>query len=218
LTDRDSGKLKVDALETSRRRELFWELFTYDSWQCLTFGRPPSFFTPHFDCKMPFADDISDENAFNAWKHRFSLECMTLLHDQAFGAKMPTYATVLQLDRKLRAFPVPPILQVAGFGSSEPRSGAYPDTIMLTLQRHVVLAIREMNLLYLHRSFFARAINEHPKDPLGSPYGTSVIAAYRSAGSLVAMMRNLYTQLKEPCERIWFLWTHMFSCSVSGII
>ncbi|KAF9059490.1 hypothetical protein BDP27DRAFT_1341393, partial [Rhodocollybia butyracea] len=32
--------------------------------------------------------------------------------------------------------------------------------------------------------------------PLGSPYGTSVIAAYRSAG-----------QLKDLSERIWFLWT-----------
>lgn len=27
-------------------------------------------------------------------------------------------------------------------------------------------------------------------------------------------MRNLHTQLKEPSERIWFLWGHMFSCSV----
>src|ERR1051326_2179713 len=71
------------------------------------------------------------------------------------------------------------------------------------------------DLLYLHRSFFARAISDHPKDPLGSPYGTSVIAAYRSAGSLIALMRNLHTQLKEPSERIWFLWTHMFSCAVS---
>ncbi|KAF8899636.1 fungal-specific transcription factor domain-containing protein [Gymnopilus junonius] len=211
---RDSGKWKVDAVETIRRRELFWELFTYDSWQCFTFSRPPSFFPPHFDTKMPHPDDNSDENSFNNWKYRFSSECMTLLHDQAFGAKMPTYATVLQLDRKLRAFPVPPILQVAGFGNSQPRQGGYPDTIMLTLQRHIVLAIREMNLLYLHRSFFARAISDHPKDPLGSPYGTSVIAAYRSAGSLVAMMRNLYTQLQEPCERMWFLWTHMFSCSI----
>ncbi|KAF4610658.1 hypothetical protein D9613_006789 [Agrocybe pediades] len=211
---RDSGKWKVDPVEASRRRELFWELFTYDSWQCWTFGRPPSFFPPHFDCKMPHLDDNSDEKAFNAWKHRYSSECMTLLHDQAFGAKMPTYATILQLDRKLRAFPVPPILQVAGFGNSEPRAGGYPETVMLTLQRHIVLAIREMNLLYLHRSFFARAISDHPKDPLGSPYGTSVIAAYRSAGSLVAMMRNLHTQLKEPSERMWFLWTHMFSCAI----
>jgi len=88
--------------------------------------------------------DIHD-SIVNAWKHRFSSECMTLLHDQAFGAKTPTYATVLQLDRRLRAFPVPPILQVAGFGSSEPRQGGYPETIMLTLQRHIVLAIREMS-------------------------------------------------------------------------
>jgi hypothetical protein len=72
-----------------------------------------------------------------------------------------------------------------------------------------------IDLLYLHRSFFARAISDHPKDPLGSPYGTSVIAAYRSAGSLVALMRNLHSQLKDLSERIWFLWTHMFSCAVS---
>ncbi|PPQ65877.1 hypothetical protein CVT24_011208 [Panaeolus cyanescens] len=212
---RDSGKLTADSLETQHRRETFWELFTYDSWQCLTFGRPPSLALPHFDTKLPYANDSSDEHAFHAWKHRFTSECMSLLHDQAFGAKTPTYATVLQLDRKLRAFPVPPILQVAGFGNMEPRQGGpFPDTPALILQRHVVLALREMNLLYLHRSFFARAISDHPKDPLGSPYGTSVIAAYRSAGSLVAMMRNLHSQLKDPSERIWFLWTHMFSCAI----
>ena len=71
-----------------------------------------------------------------------------MLHDQAFGAKMPAYPTVLQLDRKLRAFPVPPVLQVAGFGSSEPRQGGFPDTVMLTLQRHIVLAIREMSKVF----------------------------------------------------------------------
>ena len=77
---------------------------------------------------------------------------MILLQDQAFGAKTPTYATVLQLDRKMRAFPVPPILQVAGFGNSESRPGGFPETIMLTLQRHIVLAIREMSTSH---SFFS---------------------------------------------------------------
>ncbi|KAG6867816.1 hypothetical protein C0993_010694 [Termitomyces sp. T159_Od127] len=194
---RDSGRWKVESSETQHRRELFWELFTYDSWQCLTFGRPPSFSLAHVDSKLPFLNDSSDDKSYYTWKHRFTSECMNHFHDQAFGAKMPTYATILQLDRKMRAFPVPPVLQVAGFGSSEPRPGGFPETVMLTLQRHIVLAIREMNLLYLHRSFFARAISDHPKDPLGSPYGTSVIAAYRSAGSLVALMRNLHSQLKE---------------------
>lgn len=66
----------------------------------------------------------------------------------------------------------------------------------------------------MHRGFFARAISDHPQDPLGSPYGSSFIAAYRSAGSLVALVRNIYSQLKELTERMWFLWTHLFSCSV----
>jgi hypothetical protein len=29
----------------------------------------------------------------------------------AFGAKIPTYSTILELDRKIRDFPVPPHLQ-----------------------------------------------------------------------------------------------------------
>ncbi|KII85775.1 hypothetical protein PLICRDRAFT_56260 [Plicaturopsis crispa FD-325 SS-3] len=211
---RDSGRWKVEDDETQKRRELFWELFTYDSWQCLTFGRPPSFSLAHVDCKMPHPAEPSDEQSFHAWKHKFTSECMTLVHDQAFGARTPTYTTILQLDRKVRLFPVPPILQIAGFGSSQPRPGGFPESVALTLQRHIVLALREMNLLYLHRSFFARAVSDHPKDPLGSPYGTSVIAAYRSAGSLIALMRNLHAQLKEPSERMWFLWTHMFSCAI----
>lgn len=78
---------------------------------------------------------------------------MAMLHEQAFGAKTPTYATILQLDRKFRAFPVPPVLQVAGFGSSESRPGGFPQTVMLMLQRHIVLAIRESSESYhLHFS------------------------------------------------------------------
>ena len=86
----------------------------------------------------------------HAWKHRFTSECMNLLHDQAFGAKMPTYATILQLDRKMRAFPVPSILQVAGFGSSDPRPDLIRETSMLMLQRHIVLAIRETSVYMDH--------------------------------------------------------------------
>ena len=160
---------------------------------------------------------------------------MNLVYDQAFGAKTPTYSTVLQLDRKLRGFTVPPSLQIAGFGNSESRVGSYYESVPLILQRHLVLAIREsstypvarygrtqligsyLDLLYMHRGFFARAISDHPKDPLGSPYGGSFIAAYRSAGSLVALVRNIHSQLKELTERMWFLWTHLFSCSVSII-
>ena len=32
-TDRDTGRWKLDLSETQRRREVFWELYVYDSWQ-----------------------------------------------------------------------------------------------------------------------------------------------------------------------------------------
>lgn len=87
----------------------------------------------------------------NVWKHRFSSECMAVVHDQVFGARTPTYATILQLDRKLRAYQVPPALQIAGFGgtSTEPDIGSYPESTPLMLQRHIVLAVREMSMCHL---------------------------------------------------------------------
>jgi hypothetical protein len=81
-----------------------------------------------------------------SWKYRFTSSVMLDLHDQAFCAKAPTYATILQLDRKMRAYPVPSILQVAGFGATGPevRTGhTAQDPVQLTLQRHIVLALRE---------------------------------------------------------------------------
>ncbi|KAH9989846.1 hypothetical protein BJV77DRAFT_1015520, partial [Russula vinacea] len=171
--NRDTGRWKLDFAETQRRRE------------CLTFGRPPAFTTAHVDCKMPFQGEPPVEDAFNAWKHRFSSECMAPVHDQVFGAKTPTYATILQLDRKLRAYPVPQALQIAGNESVSP-------CLVRCLRLLTVLA----DLLYMHRGFFARALNDHPKDPLGT------------------LMRNLHSQLQEPMERMWFLWTHMFSCAI----
>lgn len=76
------------------------------------------------------------------WKHKFTSECMNTVYDQAFGSKTPTHSTIMQMDRKLRSFPVPPLLQIAGFGSSESRMTHF-DSVPLILQRHVVLAIRE---------------------------------------------------------------------------
>lgn len=223
--------------------------------QSFTLGRPPSFSLAHVDCKKPHMEDPNNEDTckhssdfvvlviiicdfmhptVHWWKHKFTSECMNTVYDQAFGSKTPTYSTILQMDRKLRSFPVPPLLQIAGFGSSESRMAHY-DSVPLILQRHVVLAVREsskscdhrptfglthtfIDLLYMHRGFFARAISDHPRDPLGSPYGGSFIAAYRSAGSLVALVRNIHSQLKELTERMWFLWTHLFSCSVGPVL
>ncbi|EKM81689.1 hypothetical protein AGABI1DRAFT_36639 [Agaricus bisporus var. burnettii JB137-S8] len=210
---RDSTHWSFEAAETRHRRQLFWEIFTYDSWQSLTFGRPPSLSLSHIDCKSPFLDCSADSIIVHAWKHRFTSECISPLHVHAFGTNVPTYAAVLQLDERIRSFPIPPILRLP-----EPSNGnnspVRPDMIGPTLQRYIVFAMREMSRLYLHRGFFAKAITEHPENPLQSPYHDSIEAVFHCAQTFVERMWNLHSQAETICSRMWFLWAHVFSCSV----
>jgi len=162
------------------------------------------------------------------WKYRFSSQCMSVVHDQVFGARTPNYKVLQQLDRKVRDFYTPLSLQVPGFGG--PMTDVDPAPVFLTLQRYIGFAIREMSewdlhhskdirlrstaLFYMHRGFFARAIEDSPDDPLGSKYAPSVLAVYNGACSFVGLVRSLFSQQPALTERMWFLFTHVFSCAV----
>ncbi|OBZ66409.1 putative zinc transporter cis4 [Grifola frondosa] len=216
---RDSGKWNLSPEETFRRRSLFYELYTYDSWQSLTYGRPPSFAPAFIDCQMAEETTKLDqgdvEMSFAAWKHRFSFKCLSVVHEQAFGARVPSYRSIQDLDKKVRDFYVPPSLRVPGFGGAKMETQPAQCTIELTMQRYITFAIKEISLFYLHRGFFARAIEDHPEDPLGSKYAPSVLAAYNSACSFVGLIKSLYSQHPGLTERMWFLFTHVFSCTIA---
>ena len=77
------------------------------------------------------------------WKYRFSSQCMSVVHDQVFGARTPNYKVLQQLDRKVRDFYTPSSLQVPGFGGPMTDVDSVP--VFLTLQRYVGFAIREMS-------------------------------------------------------------------------
>ena len=157
---------------------------------------------------------------------------MSVVHDQVFGARTPNYKVLQQLDRKVRDFYTPPSLQVPGFGGTMADLDAVP--VYLTLQRYTGFAIREMSkslpawrvecaylhhqaLFYMHRGFFARAIEDCPDDPLGSKYAPSVLAVYNSACSFVGLIKSLFSQQPILTERMWFLFTHVFSCAVRAL-
>ncbi|KAI0331503.1 hypothetical protein GY45DRAFT_1345320 [Cubamyces sp. BRFM 1775] len=216
--NRDSGRWNLDAKETFRRRSLFYELYTYDSWQSLTYGRPPSFAPAFIDCKMPEEPTKNDhgelEMSFAGWKHRFSFKCLAVVHERAFGATVPRYSVISELDKRVRDFYIPPSLRVPGFGGAPMEGPHVQPPIELTMQRYIAFAIKEMTLFYLHRGFFARALEESPGDPLGSKYAPSVLAAYTCACSFVGLARSLYSQHPGLTERMWFLFTHVFSCSI----
>ena len=72
-------------------------------------------------------------------------------------------------------------------------------------------------LFYMHRGFFAQALEDCPNDPMGSKYSPSVLAAYGSATSFVGLVESLFNQHPALTERMWFLFTHVFSCAVCCI-
>ncbi|KDR67949.1 hypothetical protein GALMADRAFT_161257 [Galerina marginata CBS 339.88] len=216
---RDSGKWKLEPEQTQKRRELFYELLTYDSWQSLTFGRPPSLSSAHVDSQLPHETTKNEagevEMTFAAWKHRFSAQCLSIVHDEAFGTRTPNYKVIQELDRKVRNWYVPPSLQVPGFGAAKLVSSEVEQpTVQLTMQRYIAFAIREITLFYMHRGFFAQALEDNPTDPMGSKYSPSVLAAYGSATSFVGLIESLFNQHPQLTERMWFLFTHVFSCAI----
>ncbi|KAJ7623430.1 hypothetical protein FB45DRAFT_925655 [Roridomyces roridus] len=216
--NRDSGRWNLDAAETHRRRCLLYEIYTYDSWQSLTFGRPPSFTLLHIDAKLPFESrtDVTGEieMSFAAWKHAFCTECLSVVHDRVFGARAPAYSTVQELDKKVRAHYVPPSLQVPGFGGAQLAVEPEQPTVELTMQRYCSFAIREMALFYMHRGFFVHALEDNTQDVMGSKYSASLLAAYTSACTFVGLIESLHKQHPALTERMWFYFMHVFSCAV----
>lgn len=69
-------------------------------------------------------------------------------------------------------------------------------------------------LMYIHRSFFAQAIIEHPVNPLKSPYAPSFLAAYRASSTILKSVREQFNVWPNTCARFWTMWTFAFSAAV----
>ena len=83
-------------------------------------------------------------SSVDAWKHRFSFKCLSAVHEQVFGAKVPRYHAVNELDKKVRDYYVPPSLRVPGFGGSSLEGPNAQVSVQLTMQRCTAFCIREI--------------------------------------------------------------------------
>lgn len=125
-------------------------------------GRPPTFSLAYIDCGFPQQDTEKDkEGRFGAactlfrpafhvyvfsprrsteveiWQCRFAAECVADVAARTLTAEAPTYATIMELDRKVREFPLP-----EGMSNSLHDLGA-------SFQRCVLDHIRETGALSL---------------------------------------------------------------------
>lgn len=220
----DSAGWNLDPSEVQRRRVLFWELFSFDAWVSIVIGRPPALSINHTDCKFPEDNDIVITRSGNAeagwynWKFRYSANCLSACVSHAFNIHQPSrdYSAVLDLDDQIRCFIVPSHLQAP--------AGAEVDCVWSgdsskAMQQYCTSFLRASNLLYLHRGYFAQAIEEAPDDPLMHKFSRSVSAAYGSSRFLVSNLKSLYAAHPGPVSRQRWFWSNFFSsCVVLGAL
>ncbi|KAF8895930.1 hypothetical protein CPB85DRAFT_1229714 [Mucidula mucida] len=212
--DRDSARWKMDSKTVQRRRALFYEIFCADLFYSMSLGRPPSIRLSYIDCEYPRDEEATlDDNgdirvSYYQWKYEFCREIFSQILELTLTAEAPSYQLVLDLDRKVRQKTLPPHLNVfLNPDDDQCTPSAYMHGCLLGQYRTITL-------LYIHRSFFAQAMLDHPINPLRSPYAPSFLAAYRCASGVIKSSLNYHERFPVLCGRIWGIWTHLFSAAI----
>lgn len=112
----------------------------------------------HFDNLPPtHLKLLSLSHSVEIWQFRFAAECVADVTSRTLTAEAPSYTTILELDKKVRDFPLPEGFQSpsaavvatnGGGGTSNTVPGAKADEdIGLSMQRCVLDHIRETGAL-----------------------------------------------------------------------
>ncbi|KAF8074813.1 hypothetical protein FPV67DRAFT_1665576 [Lyophyllum atratum] len=218
LPDGASNLMKYSGVAVS----LFWELFTWENWSSLVHGRPGSLFIQHADCKFP--EDLEPsvdrsgerELGFHAWKFRYSAECLSISVEHVFSTRAPPYSALMGIDQIIRNYAIPRHLRCPD-GTSDTTISWSRDPAK-ALQQYCALCVRDSNLLYIHRSYFAQAIREASDNPLRHKYKPSVLATYQTSCRLINALKDLYPVCPLAGD-VWFFWSGIFSsCVVLGAL
>ncbi|KAH9897656.1 hypothetical protein C8Q73DRAFT_787911 [Cubamyces lactineus] len=210
-----SKKWQLDHTDTVKRGRIFWQLAKFDAWLSFGFGRPPSISLAFVDCELPKEEDafVNEEDEGEAGYYLWTWQFTKVLHlvmTSAFGAKSPTYAKILELDRRVRDSPLPSKLRVA-CGATEENP---PPSVSLTMQRMFVTLWKESTLLSLHRPYFSLAVKEASDNPLKHRYAPSVLAVYRSAWRILSAVQAAYRIAPIIVSRCGFVWSYALTCSI----
>ncbi|KAL5523829.1 hypothetical protein ACEPAG_8002 [Sanghuangporus baumii] len=212
---RDPSRWCFDAKMIERRRRVFWEIYLIDIWQSLESGRPSIFRPCVIDCEFPsdsFATIGEDGEVIESvgnWRYRFLRDIAADICEKVTSTRSLRYRDVLELDRKIRDFPLHPFAikhRPQDLGIDEEFHKIYP---LVTAWN------KEESLMYIHRNFFARAILDFPDNPMRSPFAASFLATYRSACSVMRVCRENMHLIYLTILRVWHVWS---LCLTSGVI
>ncbi|KAL0575784.1 hypothetical protein V5O48_006181 [Marasmius crinis-equi] len=206
----NSSRWKLPEEAQQRRNRAFWSVFSNDTWMSFAYGRPPNISPAYVDCPLP--SDIEPfinpeggrETGFHLWVWQYSAFMHTVM-EAAFGCTTPAYAKILELDRKIRDFPVPDYLRVCCGHEIRPE---------MYMKRYMVLSYKETTLLHLHRAYLAQALLEQPHDLTHHRLVPSVMSTYRSAWRLIQGLKQIWDQVPQLVSRYNLAWSQALSAAI----
>ncbi|KAJ7511773.1 fungal-specific transcription factor domain-containing protein [Mycena galericulata] len=198
---------------SERRSRVFWQLFVADTSLSFSLGRPPSLSTAYIDCPFPtdtkevVGADSDKEISYFLFTCKYSV-LLNRVMSSAFGSNVPTYTTILELDRKVRDFYIPVHLRPTCTAEVPAPSSSR------LLQRFLALSTKESTLLNLHRAYFAQALQDKPDDLANHRFIPSVMATYRSAWRLIRGLVIMWRDAPMLLSRVGSVWSPALSSAI----
>ncbi|KAJ7144427.1 fungal-specific transcription factor domain-containing protein [Mycena epipterygia] len=198
---RESAHTGFDNKTAQRRRAMFWEVYTLDTYQAISFARPPTIPLADITCELPADTEQTMDceghtiPGFYHIKWKFTKDITAPMVQVYTSAMPPTYEEVLELDRRLRRF-----IESASFA----HYGKGP-SFLAYLRSTLLPRFCGDLMLYIHRSSFVQVLKDSPHDPLESPYVASFLAAYRGASSIIKADRH-FALFPHEFHRWWPIW------------
>ncbi|KAJ7593118.1 fungal-specific transcription factor domain-containing protein [Mycena floridula] len=214
---RDPARWGMDPKTVQRRRTLWWEVLTADISHSSALGRPPAIHLSFVDCEFPTDEEATlsqtGEVQYGFWcmKYTFARDIFMPLVEATLAAKPPSYATILDIDKKVRAITFPDSFK-AHAKLEDGVSQFYSSS--LSLRDFYATMYRTVVMQYLHRSFFAQAMLDHPNNPFLSPFSPSFLTACRVASIIIKAGAHQFQRCERMAMRVWFLMCQVFSASV----
>jgi hypothetical protein len=151
--------------ETEERRKVFWEMMTLDRLQAMCFARPCALSNRSVDTKFPGEDaligeeGLPDQDHFHDAKYRL-VYIMDKVIDEQTKTSRTSYKDILAIDDEIQKFAknLPREMQPGVKASSlEMGPEVNPHTI---LHRFSIRLLIQETVIYLHRAYFVKAIEE----------------------------------------------------------
>ncbi|KZT29531.1 hypothetical protein NEOLEDRAFT_1056777 [Neolentinus lepideus HHB14362 ss-1] len=208
--NRDCARWGLDSKTVEKRRNTFWSMMAADGFLSLHTGRPPACPLVFVDCEFPEdTDQTIDEDGkpqmgYQRCRFHIMKNCMLPVAEQMAKANGPDYKTLLELDAKILQLPTPKNYRFL----VDPEERERPSSIA---RAYLLSQFRLNTLMFIHRSFFAQAVLDHPMNPFRSPYAPSYLTAYRCASAQIASSIHFYNRLPEMFIRLTSFWTHAFT-------